>query len=90
MPVAKTTMGKRAYLYRRNGTYYFRWSIPLAYRLRLAAGSPGEVRISLGTTRNQVARHPAARYWLGALDATQHFLVSPRPIRCNDLVEAIQ
>lgn len=37
-------MSARAYVYRCNGTYYFRWSIPLACRLRLPLGS----RLSYG------------------------------------------
>ena len=84
------SMSARAYLYRRNGTYYFRWSIPRACRLRLPAGSPLEVRISLATANPAVARHRAARYWLASLDVCHAFLVAPQGFRYNALVDAIR
>ena len=84
------TMSTNAYLYRRNGTYYFRWSIPLACRLRMPAGEPCELRFSLRTTHPPTARHRAARCWLAALEATEGFLVSGRAIRYKDLIIALR
>lgn len=83
-------MSTTAYLYRRNGTYYFRWSIPLACRLRMPTGEPCELRLSLRTTHPPTARHRAARCWLAALEAAEGFLVSGRAIRYNDLIAAIR
>ncbi|WP_106989057.1 DUF6538 domain-containing protein [Arenimonas caeni] len=83
-------MSTNAYLYRRNGTYYFRWSIPLACRLRMPSGEPCELRLSLRTTHPPTARHRAARCWLAALEAAEGFLVSGRAIRYNDLIAAIR
>lgn len=83
-------MSTNAYLYRRNGTYYFRWSIPLACRLRMPAGAPCELRLSLRTTHPPTARHRAARCWLAALEAAEGLLVSRRTIRYNDLITAIR
>lgn len=83
-------MSARAYVYRRNGTYYFRWSIPLTCRLRLAPGSPAELRLSLGTAQPALARHRAARHWLAAHDVCEAFLVAPQGFRYKDLLEAIR
>lgn len=83
-------MSARAYVYRRNGTYYFRWSIPRICRLRLPPGSPVELRLSLGTSLPALARHRAARHWLAAHDACQAFLVAPQGFRYKDLLDAIR
>ena len=83
-------MSARAYVYRRNGTYYFRWSIPLACRLRLPPGSPPELRISLATSNPAIARHRAARHWLASQDVCHAFLVASVGFRYNELLEAIR
>lgn len=84
------TMSATAYLYRRNGTYYFRWAIPLACRQRMPPGSPSEIRLSLGTANPLTARHDATRFLLAALDVSKRFLVSHRSIQYNHLVIAIK
>ena len=86
----QTTMSTNAYLYRRTGTYYFRWSIPLALRGRMPPGEPAELRVSLRTTRLDNARLGATRLLLAALEASQAILVSGQAIRYNDLVVAIR
>lgn len=83
-------MSANAYLYRRSGTYYFRWTIPLACRARMPSPSPAELRISLRTTHPATARHRAARCWLAALETAEGFLVSARAIRYKDLVLEIR
>ena len=83
-------MTARSYLYRRNGIYYFRWPIPLAYRQRMPPGSPAELRASLHTPHPATARHLAARHWLAALDVSHHFLVSDASVSYNDLLTAIR
>lgn len=83
-------MTARSYLYRRNGIYYFRWPIPLAYRQRMPPGSPAELRASLRTSHPATARHLAARHWLAALDVSQQFLVSDASVSYNDLLTAIK
>ncbi len=83
-------MTARSYLYRRNGIYYFRWPIPLAYRQRMPPGSPVELRVSLRTSHPATARHLAARHWLAALDVSQHFLVSDASVSYNDLLTTIR
>lgn len=76
----QTTMSTNAYLYRRNGTYYFRWCIPLSCRLRMPSGEPCELRLSLRTTHTPTARHRATRCGLAALEAAEGFLFSGRAI----------
>ena len=83
-------MTTRAYLYRRNGTYYFRWNIPLACRTRMPANTPSELRISLRTTHPAKARHWSARCWLAAIETVDAFLVTRSTIRYHELVNAIK
>lgn len=83
-------MSARAYVYRRNGTYYFRWSIPHICRFRMPSGSPAELRISLATSNPAIARHRAARHWLASQDVCHAFLVASVGFRYNELLEAIR
>lgn len=83
-------MSARFFLYRRNGTYYFRWTVPLALRRKMPLGSPADVRVSLRTTQYALARQLAARYWLAAMESGHTLLVANFVIRYNDLLDAIR
>ena len=83
-------MSARFFLYRRNGTYYFRWTVPLALRRKMPLGSPADVRVSLRTTQYALARQLAARYWLAAMESGHTLLVANLVIRYNDLLDAIR
>ena len=83
-------MSARFFLYRRNGSYYFRWTIPLACRQRMPLHEPGEVRISLRTHEYNIARRLAAQLWLAATDIAVLFLAANSVFRYKDLQHAIR
>lgn len=79
-------MSARFFLYRRNGTYYFRWAIPQSLQRQMGHRTPSEVRISLQTTNYQVARRHAAEYWLAGLDAHAALVAKNSPISYKQLL----
>ena len=83
-------MPARFHLYRRNGTYYFRWTIPHRLRQHMPTGSPVDVRISLRTHHYPLARVLAARHWLAALDTRDALLATHSGIRYKALISAIR
>ena len=83
-------MSARFFLYRRNGLYYFRWTIPLACRQRMPRHTPGELRISLRTHQYNVARRLAAQHWLAAHATVARILAANSLIRYKDLLHAIR
>lgn len=83
-------MSARFFLYRRNGTYYFRWTIPLALRQRMPDRAPSEVRLSLATMHYNDARELAARHWIAAVAVRNALLVSNSRMRYKDVLSAIR
>ena len=83
-------MSARFFLYRRNGLFYFRWTIPLACRQRMPRHAPLEIRISLRTHEYNTARRLAAHMWLAVSEAAAILVAANSVIRYKDLQRAIR
>ncbi|GEM_PF-5484078 len=82
-------MRSPSHLYRRNGIFYFRWTIPPACHTRLGP-CPADVRLSLGTHQRPVALQRAAAMWLRALTLAERILAGAAPLSYNEFLQALR
>ncbi|WP_369349780.1 hypothetical protein [Stenotrophomonas sp. JAG2] len=82
-------MKSPSHLYRRNGTFYFRWALTPPCRARLAP-CPADVRLSLATHRRAVALQRAATLWLHALELASRIIAGGPPFSYNSLLHELR
>jgi hypothetical protein len=79
-----------AHLFRREGIFYFRWSIPANVRVLLLPVSPSEVRISLRCHDRRVAIPVAFQLWQRALALAADVIAAAKHVGYTDFMAQLK